>query len=471
MLFNRKSLTVLGLGVLLRATLTLFSGDLQSVLDGRVEITTPVSSFKRLREGLFLYSSKAILSRNFDIYNGGVFHQSPILLLFFKAVQNSGIPFHIIFILADLLAAICIHAIADNLSAKVVVNTGEKKKAIQEGKDLDEASNPKLSQSPDSYQPQTSIAAWAVTAVYFFNPFTLLGSIAQSTSIFTNTLIIASITAAVVWKRPLLAILLLALATTLSLYPICLLPPLISCALAPNDVKNVPSSIPSYILDIQNQEDKGKNFSQVSRKRSISAWALMVGAYVLYVIGFIYSSYVIAGSWKFLESTYMTVIFVQDLTPNIGLWWYFFVEMFSFFRNFFISVFQLFAAAFSIPMTIRLHSYPLFALTTIVGIVTLFRSYPEISDLGLYLSLLALFRPVLDRIKYSLPVGFALLYSVALAPTFYHLWIYLGSGNSNFFYAITLVYALGITIAISDTMWAALRLEYDGGKNAQVSQY
>lgn len=73
-------------------------------------------------------------------------------------------------------------------------------------------------------------------------------------------------------------------------------------------------------------------------------------------------------------------------------------------------------------------------------------------------------------LKYPFPVLLSLLYSSALAPTFYHLWINLGSGNSNFFYAITLVYALGLTIALADTLWVALRLEYDGGKNPRLSQ-
>lgn len=30
---------------------------------------------------------------------------------------------------------------------------------------------------------------------------------------------------------------------------------------------------------------------------------------------------------------------VPDLTPNVGLWWYFFTEMFDHFRNFFLMVF------------------------------------------------------------------------------------------------------------------------------------
>lgn len=31
---------------------------------------------------------------------------------------------------------------------------------------------------------------------------------------------------------------------------------------------------------------------------------------------------------------------VSDLAPNVGMWWYFFTEMFDHFRAFFLGVFQ-----------------------------------------------------------------------------------------------------------------------------------
>lgn len=444
--FNKKSAIVLSLGVLLRSALYSLSTDLQHVLDGRVEITTPVSSFKRLQEGVFLYSTKSI-SNNFNIYEGGVFHQSPILLALFTTLQTYNISSHIPYIIADVIAAYCIHTIASTLASR-------------------------------ASSRDTAFAPWAVTAVYLFNPFSLLGSIAQSTNIFSNMLILSSTAAAVSWKRPLLSMALLALATCLSLYPICLLPPLVSIASSSSDIQNTPNTtvVEKYkirnVSSSQKEEDyENKNEESKIKSKSIISWIVLVLGYLVYIGVFLYISYLIAGnSWKFIESTYFTIIFLTDLTPNIGLWWYFFVEMFTFFRPFFICVFQLFVSSFSIPITVRFHAFPLFGLATVVGINTLFRSYPESSDLGLYLSLIALFKPVLSHIKYQLAVILAFLYSSALAPTFYHLWIYLGSGNSNFFYAITLVYALGITISLTDTTWVALRLEYDAGKNSRLTQ-
>jgi phosphatidylinositol glycan class U len=55
----------------------------------------------------------------------------------------------------------------------------------------------------------------------------------------------------------------------------------------------------------------------------------------------------------------------------------------------------------------------------------------------------------------------AILYASVLGPAFYHLWVYAGSGNANFFYAITLVWSLGLSIILGDSMYAALRDELE----------
>lgn len=55
----------------------------------------------------------------------------------------------------------------------------------------------------------------------------------------------------------------------------------------------------------------------------------------------------------------------------------------------------------------------------------------------------------------------ALLYATLLGPVFHHLWIYAGSGNANFFYAITLVWSLGLSILVADSIFAALRDEWE----------
>lgn len=62
-----------------------------------------------------------------------------------------------------------------------------------------------------------------------------------------------------------------------------------------------------------------------------------------------------AATFVWLNATYVLSSFtVQDLTPNIGLYWYFFIEMFDHFRNFFILVFQAHLLCYSIPICLKL---------------------------------------------------------------------------------------------------------------------
>jgi phosphatidylinositol glycan class U len=64
-------------------------------------------------------------------------------------------------------------------------------------------------------------------------------------------------------------------------------------------------------------------------------------------------------------------------------------------------------------------------------------------------------------LRYGFLVSNLFLYAGILAPIFWHLWIYAGSGNANFFYAITLVYNLGQVALLIDYVHAHLRREFD----------
>ena len=59
-------------------------------------------------------------------------------------------------------------------------------------------------------------------------------------------------------------------------------------------------------------------------------------------------------SWDFLEDTYVYTFKVTDLSPNIGLFWYYFIEVFKAFRNFYIFSFQYHAFIYAIPLYLRL---------------------------------------------------------------------------------------------------------------------
>jgi phosphatidylinositol glycan class U len=276
-----------------------------------------------------------------------------------------------------------------------------------------------------------------------------------------------------------LSLAILALAPNLSFYPLYFAPAitLLAREYSPSTTHAIPVG-PSVEASTGKSGGKGVNEPDVrvpsvpeSAMPELVCFVKQHAAFFVISCGLFFGlQWLTVMSFDFVDSFYGTMLLFRELRPNIGLWWYFFVEMFDFFRPFFVGVFQLFLASFCLPITIRLQRIPLAALTTVSGAVLLFRPYPEIGDLGLHFTLLALCKPLFKLLRYPLPVTLGLLYASILAPTFYHLWIYLGSGNSNFFYAITLVYALSMTVSISDVLWAALRVDYDGGATPNLSQ-
>ncbi|KAJ2785181.1 hypothetical protein GGI15_002010, partial [Coemansia interrupta] len=75
-----RLLRILLLGFALRLAILTFSEDFVARhLSMRVELATPVTSYKRLVEGLYL------AAHGISPFDGGLFHQSPILLVLFKA--------------------------------------------------------------------------------------------------------------------------------------------------------------------------------------------------------------------------------------------------------------------------------------------------------------------------------------------------------------------------------------------------
>lgn len=116
----------------------------------------------------------------------------------------------------------------------------------------------------------------------------------------------------------------LSLATYLSLYPVLLLAPLTL-----------------VVAKVKMQSIKvAASHCTIMLMVSLATW--------------LYSSYIWLGSWNFVRANYSILILMTDLTPNIGLWWYFFTEMFEDFRAFFLGVFQLHLLIYIVPLCIKL---------------------------------------------------------------------------------------------------------------------
>ena len=281
-----------------------------------------------------------------------------------------------------------------------------------------------------SYSPSV------VAASYLFNPFSLLSSLANSTNVIGNSCICASL-GFLGKKKAAKSIFFFSLACVLMVYP--------------------------FYLSF--------NYIILAAEWCNSRWYSVTFKFLFFICCFFTLAFIPFQSWKFLNSQFVSAIVMRDLSrPNIGLWWYFFIELFSEFRPFYTCVFQLYLVSLQVPLAIRFPKQKLFAFTLLVGFLATFKPYPELSDIGLYITMLLLNKPVFDLMHHKVYEILGFVYFAALSPAFYYLWISSGSGNANFFYAINLVYAATMIVLFSDHTWAAIRYEYDGGKDKTVTQ-
>lgn len=377
---------VIILAFVIRFGIFIIAPSIANSLEESIEFSTLITSYKSLKEGLFLYSS------NINPYDGGVVHHQPLLIILYQYFQDF-----------DQL----LYSIVDTYIVYYLIN---------------------ISAKISSKNETIFFKPWIVGLIYALNPLAILSTLSKSTVLFQNFFIVWTLNSALN-NDVLLTGVGISIASYLSYHPIFLVIPLIK---------------------LIHQNNNGQNQK---------VWLFLVSAVISLGLLIGSSFYILGQDWKFIESTYGSVLKFTKIAPNLGLWWYYFTEMFEFFIPFYNSVFNLYNISFVLPLTIRLNG--IFAFILSWGWLVFSKSYPSLGDLSLYISLLFLLKPVFPFLRYPVISILLLLHSIILSPIFYHLWIDLGSGNSNFFYAITLVYSLGIISTLVDFTWGYLRYEYD----------
>lgn len=318
-----KTVAIIAGAAILRVVAFLATPQVIEVLSDRVEIATPLSSHKRLLEGLFLYE------RGISPYDGGVYHQAPLLLVIFEFL-----PPVFVYTMLDLVNAYNLSMIAQQLRLP----------------------------SPRFHKMDGSQLAIA----YLFNPFTIISCLGMSTTLFTNAAVIQAVASASAGNA-FGAMFALALGSYFSMYPALLLPPLM-------------------LYWAQSKSSK------LQTKTVASLFGMFAGSSALLIL---VSTILVGDLWEFLVSCYGAQISVTDLTPNIGLWWYFFIEIFDAFRSFFIGVFWIHLIGYVGAFTVRLPSQPLFVIISLTGLIAIFKPYPGTSDVSLYLGMLPLYKHVM----------------------------------------------------------------------------
>ncbi|KAJ2408688.1 hypothetical protein H4218_002224 [Coemansia sp. IMI 209128] len=404
---RRRLLRVLITGSAIRLIILVMFPDLVAhYLSGRVELSTPVTSHKRLIEGVHLSR------HNTSPYDGGLFHQSPLLLILFRALHLLPDLFtNIVYVAVDAAIALTL--------ARLAAVKAEKSKPNSGGRVPGEI---RFVCTPS-----------AIATMYLFNPLTVATTLAKSTIVFSHLAIVSALYSGIVGLTN-QAIIFTAVAAHLSLYPAVLIAPI-------------------ALMAAVSQSKAQHRWLVGDIGLTLAKFALVAGA-LHYVFAAMFGT-------QYFMATVDFTLRAADLQPNVGLFWYFFIEIFDEFRPFFFVVFQLTALAFAVPVSWRFRDDPLFAGTMLVGIISALKSYPSWGDLSLFLGLLPLFEELAKYLQYSFLSANLLMYGVGLAPVFWHLWIELGTGNANFFYAATLVYVFGQITLLFDLGGAKLRRELD----------
>ncbi|KAL6449328.1 hypothetical protein ACFW04_000738 [Cataglyphis niger] len=138
-----------------------------------------------------------------------------------------------------------------------------------------------------------------------------------------------------------------------------------------------------------------------------------------------------------------------------------FMKMFEHFRWLFIASFQInVSLLYIVPLALRLRRDPMLLAFSYLAIAAIFKSYPCIGDVGFYISLLPLWKHLFQHMQQGFIVGCFLLFCTVFAPTVWHQWIYSRSANANFYFGVTLAFAIAQIFLLTDILFASVKHEF-----------
>ena len=159
-----------------------------------------------------------------------------------------------------------------------------------------------------------------------------------------------------------------------------------------------------------------------------------------------------------LAKTYGNVHGFVNMSPNMGLSWYFFIQMFDRFRRYFVAMLNLLQFIFVAPLTIRLHNYPIVLTTAFFLLGTLFKPVQTLHDAALGLALVGMAPRTIARMgNASLVSIFAIVVPATLVVMFYWLWLETGTGNANYMFFQCLAYNVFLSIVMLDYISATVK--------------
>ncbi|XP_052269507.1 phosphatidylinositol glycan anchor biosynthesis class U protein-like [Dreissena polymorpha] len=423
-------------GIILR--LSLFRTNLPDWFAERVEISNALTSWQKTLDGI------ALQDNDISPYRGDLFHETPIMLRVFSFVSKVlSSKMHYFFVFIDILSGLVLASMGKEFSRYLLQKQVNNVKNYAVGVE-------KIILRKD----HVDLIPLAIVATHFLNPYSVAVCLGKSTAVINNFFIF--LTFMFMLKGNLLMCMgTIAMATYQSLYPVMLL---------------VPAAIYFQHMSGQTKKTESSQFITGCGVTSMVGVGMTLGLYLI--------SYFLEGSMRFLGATTGFILGVPDLTPNLGVFWYFFTEMFEHFRPFFICVFQINAFLYTVPLAVKLRDHPVFLAYVLVTLMSIFKSYPSYADVAVFITLLPMWKHVFSYMRNTFVVTNMFLVCMVMSPILWHLWIYAGSANANFYFAIALTFSTAQIFLIADLMFGYLRREFDlhnglkhkldNGKDAQI---
>ncbi|KAL5971828.1 Phosphatidylinositol glycan anchor biosynthesi clas U protein [Taenia solium] len=187
---------------------------------------------------------------------------------------------------------------------------------------------------------------------------------------------------------------------------------------------------------------------------------LSLFVFVLTLVGLLFSTYHLENSWDFLRHCYLSNIYARNTTPNLGLFWYMYVEMFAHFNVFFVWTMQLIIFALCFGLLLRFYADPLFLALLLTMTTGVLRPYNSVSDLGCSLALLMHWRHLFTYFKNTFILTVLTAVALILAPLFYLTWLHTGTSNANFYFSASLIIGVVRVQLLIQTISAYLRYQF-----------
>uniref|UniRef100_S4R9F7 Phosphatidylinositol glycan anchor biosynthesis, class U n=1 Tax=Petromyzon marinus TaxID=7757 RepID=S4R9F7_PETMA len=379
-------------------------------------------------------------------YSGDIFHETPMIIYVFHFLVDCS---ELVFMFVDVLTTVILY-----LATKQLMNYLHERQKREHRLYKVDTSALLLDPRDTSYLPLR------VAMAYLLNPYTILTCVARSTCAINNLLIALSLLATLHGSILMMAVF-LALATYQSLYPVMLIIPAtlhmaqvvklyVFICVTVLEIYSISFGfslqLPGYIKDCNTQV-------QCLRRRLPKSFGLKTAIKGL-------SLTVKAMPYIFLLQCYH---------------WQSRFESWSRFR---LSTLSEPLFCWGSPLCkVMLYSHPFFHMCLQVGLIAVFKSYPSVGDLALFLALLPMWTHLKCYLRNTLLVTCLLVVCSVLFPVLW-LWIFSGSANANFYYATTLAFNTGQILLISDYLYAFLRREFhlfhglrvksDDGKDSYV---